>query len=576
MNLLQALEILKSPPRENATAFAPYLVCGFTPLHLGTFLSARLQQGQTARSVSLSTGIYGDLLGNLERASSMQCDALAIVIEWPDLDPRLGIRNLGGWQVDDMIDVVGTVRQRARFLQDRISQGALRHPAIVCLPTLPFPPAFYTPRTQASETELDLRQIVADLGRSLSCTRGVRVVSPQAIDEQSPLKERFDAQSEIVTGFPYKLNHASVIARLLADLISPATPKKGIIVDLDDTLWGGLAGEVGADAVSWYLEDKTQLHGIFQQFLASLASAGTLIGIASKNDPDVIDKVFDRKDILLSRERVFPVIANWSPKSESIRHIVKTWNIHPDSVVFIDDNPLEVAEVKAAFPDMECVVFPKTDAEAFWNLMIQMRDRFGKPCVAPEDSVRLKTIRDSTDFMEKLTEADASGDDFLKSVNASITFSSSKNFGDRRALDLINKTNQFNLNGRRITEAEWMQSINDPSTFILSANYADKFGALGKIAVLLGKKELDIFQVDNWVMSCRAFSRRIEYAFLKSLFDQGARKVVLCYQGTSQNKYLQEFLRAVVGREPSAELAISPDEFVARCPQLFHQVSFND
>ena len=370
------------------------------------------------------------------------------------------------------------------------------------------------------------------------------------------------------------MNHAAVIAEHLAKLISPAPPKKGIIVDLDDTLWGGLVGEVGPDAVSWHLQDKTHLHGMFQQFLASLVSSGVLIGISSKNDAGVIDKVFERKDLLLSREKVFPVIASWSAKSESVKQILATWNIHPDSVAFIDDNPLEVAEVKAAFPEMECVVFPKKDVEGLWKLMGQIRDWFGKASVLKEDALRLNSLRESTNFQSEMVQADGQGEHFLKSVNAFITFSSSKNSEDRRSLELINKTNQFNLNGRRITESEWMQRINDPSTFMLSANYVDKFGALGKIAVLLGTKETDIFHVDNWVLSCRAFSRHIEYAFLKSLFDQGAKKIVLRYEGTSRNSYLQEFLKTVSGREPSPELVLSHDEFVAHCPQLFHQVGF--
>jgi FkbH-like protein len=573
MNLLQALQLLKSPVSNEATAFSTCLACGFTPLHLGTFLSAHLRQLLSTRSISLDTGIYGDLPGNIERAAAVQYDAVAVVIEWQDLDARLGIRSLGGWQIDDIVDVVVSARKKATILQDRIWHTALRSPLVVCLPSLPLPPAFFTTRAQASEPELELRQMVAELGRSLASKSGVKVMSSQILDERSPLRDRFDPQSEILTGFPYTVSHASALAECLANLILPPTPKKAIIADLDDTLWGGLVGEIGADAVSWHLDDKTHLHGIFQQFLASLASSGSLIGIASKNDPAMIDKVFERRDLLLSKERVFPIVANWSAKSESVRQILNIWNIHPDSVVFVDDNPLEVAEVQAAFPGIEGIVFPKNDIRGFWKLLGDMRDRFGKPSVSEEDSLRLKTIRDSNTFQDNLTRP---GEDFLKSVNASIAFSSSKRPEDRRSLELINKTNQFNLNGQRITEAEWMQRINDPSTFILSANYTDKFGALGKIAVLLGKKEEDVFQVDNWVMSCRAFSRRIEYAFLKSLFDRGAKKVVLRYKGTDRNSYLQEFLKAAAGKEPSTEVSISQSEFTAHCPQLFHQVSFDD
>src|SRR5258708_40172043 len=105
---------------------------------------------------------------------------------------------------------------------------------------------------------------------------------------------RLDVQSELLSGFPYQLSHASALAELLAALVRNPIAKKGLITDLDDTLWAGILGESGVDGISWHLEQKAHIHGLNQQFLASLASAGVLIAVASKNDPALVEQAFER------------------------------------------------------------------------------------------------------------------------------------------------------------------------------------------------------------------------------------------------------------------------------------------
>ena len=118
---------------------------------------------------------------------------------------------------------------------------------------------------------------------------------------------RYDIKSDLLTGFPYTLGHASAIGELMACLIENRPPLKGLITDLDDTLWSGIVGEDGVDGISWNLDDHSQMHGVYQQFLSSLAAAGVLIGVASKNDAATVTQAFERPDLLLSKEDVFPV-----------------------------------------------------------------------------------------------------------------------------------------------------------------------------------------------------------------------------------------------------------------------------
>jgi FkbH-like protein len=573
VNLVEALEIFKQDLPADAQTLRTFLACGFTPLHLQTFLAAHLRKRLPKQRVEVKTGLYGDLAGSLERLQPSECDILAVVIEWQDLDPRLGIRSLGGWRTTDLPDIVKSASLVAARLEQALRRTSTFIPACVCLPTLPLPPLFTTPAGQAGDHELQLRQLVASFAASISGDPSIRVLNTQRLDELSPAQARLDVQSDLMAGFPYKLPHASAIAELLAALIQNPTPKKGLITDLDNTLWAGILGEVGTEGISWDLDQHTHMHGLYQQFLGSLASAGALIAVASKNDAALVAKAFERKDLIFSKDSVYPFEVHWSRKSESVQRILKTWNIGPESVVFIDDSPMEVAEVKAAFPEIECIVFPTDDYEGIWCLLKRMRDLFGKSVISEEDSIRLKSIRGAGALRESLDANGGSLDDFLQSADASIRFTFGKQAADNRAFELINKTNQFNLNGKRLTEAAWKTYLNDPATFVMAASYEDKFGPLGKIAVLLGRIQGKALRIDSWVMSCRAFSRRIEHQSLKQLFEKfDAEEIGFDYQATPRNGPLQEFFTELLGSPLSADMRLSRAAFSEKSPSLFHRV----
>lgn len=573
MNLLDALELLKRPIPEAASTQEILLECGFTPLHLKTFLAAHLRQCFPKDHIEMRTGLFGDLAGNLERAQPSGRSVVCVVIEWSDLDPRLGIRSLGGWGSREIPDIVESAHRQSERLTQLMKQLADRAPICVSTPTLPLPPIFTTRGGQAHNHECQLREITASLATSLSAYGRVRLVNPQRLEELSPLGRRFDAKAEITSGFPYRLEHASVLAELLAALIQDSPPKKGLITDLDDTLWAGILGDIGVEGISWDMADRAHLHGLYQQFLSSLASAGVLLAVASKNDRALGKRALGRSDLLLSKDSLFPLEIHWRTKSESIRRILETWNVAPVDVIFIDDSPMEVAEVRAAFPQMECVVFPKGSDQAVWDLLKRLRDCFGKVIVSPEDEIRLRSIRAALTLRSSVRERGSASDDFLRDVEATITFHLGTDARDRRAFELINKTNQFNLNGRRFSESEWLSFNQDPSAFLLTASYEDKYGPLGKISVLMGRMNGHKLYVDSWVMSCRAFSRRIEYQCLNYLFEKlDVDEIVFEYEATDRNGPLQDFFAELLGGPTRSPLSVRKDILSAKAPALFHRL----
>ena len=569
LRLTDALEIVQGAPVD-APSYRVTLACGFTPLHVQAFLAAYLQRVLPARKVSLATGLYGDLPGTLAAAADTGAQAVAVALEWSDLDARLGFRSSGSWGPAVVPDMVST----ARGALDRIGLALERIPAAIpvalCLPTLPLPPLFHTSNWQSSQAELDLRQALA--GFAARAARRCSLVNSTRLAESSPEAGRFDLNSDLALGLPYTVTHASAVGEALALLLSPPAPKKGLITDLDDTLWYGLVGEVGPDAVCWDLAGHHQVHGLYQKLLAALAEEGVLVGVASKNDPLDVQQVLKRDDLLLPAEKVYPWEVHWNAKSGSVGRILRTWNIGADSVVFVDDSPMELAQVSEGHPGIECLLFPRDDNGAAYRVLRHLRDLFGKPRLSEEDSIRLQSIRQS----EALREAGAteSVDAFLEQAEAVVSVDFALSGDDPRVLELVNKTNQFNLNGVRFAEADWRARLSEPGAVLAAITYRDKFGPLGKIAVIQGRQKGPVLEIGVWVMSCRAFSRRIEHQCLKVLFERyQAREMVFDFAPTAKNGPLQDFFALYLGGRLSGRFRLSHEQFERACPPLYHQVA---
>ena len=571
MKLLEALEIVNRLRARDARPFRLALVSGFEPLHFEVFLAAHTGSVEPLKAIQVARGLYGDLAGNLERVSPTKIDALAVVIEWQDLDPRLAIRSGGRWEPDTLPEIIQTTRRQLARIARALDRLALV-PVVVSLPTLPLPPITSNRPSCMSAFEAELRAEQTAFVRAIVDSPSLNVLAPEALDRVSPPDRRLDVKSDLLTGFPYSLDHADRLAGLLAGLIRTPVRKKGIITDLDDTLWQGILGEVGVDGVSWSLEQNAQVHGLYQKLLASLAASGTLVAVASKNDAELVAAALDRSDLLLPKDRIFPVEAHWGPKSSSVGRILEAWNVAADSVVFIDDSPMELAEVQAVFPGLACVAFPKNDPGRVWELLFDLRHQFGVTRVTAEDALRATSLRAHASFEADKREATTDFDAFLRGAKAELTLTIDQS-NDPRAFELINKTNQFNLNGGRLTEAEWNGVLADRDRFVLKAGYTDRYGPLGTIAVLVGTVNGRAVIVDHWVMSCRAFSRRIEHRCLRWLFEHfDADEVTLRFERTPRNETTRQFLAGFVGEAAAGAVRINRTLFQEKSPALYHSI----
>jgi len=192
--------------------------------------------------------------------------------------------------------------------------------------------------------------------------------------------------------------------------------------------------------------------------------------------------------------------------------------------------------------------------------------------ISETDRLRVASLRNRASIAD--VPIGVATDDFLNGIGAVLTLDYRKTASDSRPLDLVNKTNQFNLNGRRYTDQDWHAHLARDSTFLLRVSYRDKFGPLGEIAALTGRAEPAGVHVDSWVLSCRAFARRVEHQCLSRLFARfGVDSLTIDYQPTERNGPFQEFLGTF---GPVEELGQPPTlarkRFEVACPRLYHEV----
>jgi FkbH-like protein len=556
LNLRDALGLIAPQTgTELAKEYTIGLACSFTPLHLETFVRAYVIQKRPATAVGVESGIYGDLVGSIDLIGEKRPGSCLAVVEWQDLDPRLGWRETAQAPLADDEDICATARNRLDRLAIRLENLGAQCPVGLVLPTLDLPPVYRGSRHRVDALQARLHLLLAEFTARLVAAPGLRIVSTDGVaDGLTPASVR-DLRTEIRSGFPYSVDHASAVARAAIDAILPSPTKKGLITDLDDTLWRGLVGEIGADNVTWDLDSGSHVHALYQQLLARLAERGTLLAIASKNDPDIVQQALGRSDLGVGADLIYPIAVSWRPKSAAVAEILKAWNVSAADVVFVDDNPMELAEVSAKFPDITTMQFPTEDPNASADLLRALTDALWKESVTVEDGMRLATLRTAVEVEDARTNA---GDEltFLRDLAAEVTIGTGDALRQPRALELVNKTNQFNLNGRRLDETQWHEFCTRPGAVVWTVSYQDRFGPLGIISVLAGVHRDRAITVDCWVLSCRAFSRGIEHHVLRSLSEQNdVDDILLDFVPTGRNGVVAAVLK---------EFCESADDSIAR------------
>ncbi len=321
------------------------------------------------------------------------------------------------------------------------------------------------------------------------------------------------------------------------------TPAKCLILDLDNTLWGGVIGDDGIEGIQLGDDYPGSVYKSFQRRVLSLQDRGILLAIASKNDEEVVREVFDRHpDMLIRWDDLSAVRINWRPKSDNIREIAEELNIGRDSLVLFDDNPVERAEVRANLPEVHVIEVP-SDPLRYEEALISTY-AFDSVRLSAEDTARARLYseeRQRRTFRRKVQSVE----EFLQSLDMVAEVERVGPATLARAAQLVAKTNQFNLTTRRHSQAQIEAMCADPNHVVCYLRLRDRFGDMGLVAVSILIKEGSDGFIDTFVMSCRIMNRRAERALVSYLADEarraGCRRLVGEYRPTRKNAIVRSF-----------------------------------
>lgn len=316
--------------------------------------------------------------------------------------------------------------------------------------------------------------------------------------------------------------------------------KKCLVLDLDNTLWGGVIGDDGVEGIQIGHETPAaEAFTEFQKYVLSLKKCGIILAVCSKNEEEIAKSGFTHPDSVLSLEDFATFYANWSPKNENIRAIAKELNISTDSLVFIDDNSVERQLVRDTMPE---VSVPEVDPDDIFSYIraIEGAGYFEPVTISEDDFKRNDTYRENK-LRQDLAASIDNYDDFLRSLDMKAEIGSFKPVYFDRIAQLTNKTNQFNLTTRRFTRAQIEEMANNSQYITLYGRLTDKFGDNGLISVVIGERRNDEVHIILWLMSCRVLKRGMEQTMLDALVQcsSDCKKIIGYYLPTKKNKMVE-------------------------------------
>lgn len=386
-------------------------------------------------------------------------------------------------------------------------------------------------------------QFVGEIGQ----IEGVRLTDLDAVQRQVGLAASFDARHWYLYRQPFTDAFLNTAGHQLSRIImaSRRAAKKCVVLDADNTLWGGIVGEDGIDGIQIGDEFPGSAYRDFQTLLLNWRDQGVLLALASKNNEADVWEVFDRHSgMVLRREHLSAWQINWLPKAEGIPAIARTLNIGTDSLVFIDDNPMEIAYMRDARPEVTSILLPEEPAEIVSAM--QALTLFDQLDITDEDRKRADMMRAERDRDE--LGAQISHTDFLQALGLRIDLFRAQTEDLGRITQLINKTNQFNLTTIRRTLDEVRALAGSDDFRVYGLRVADKFGEYGLTGVIVAQLSPDRRQwaLDTLLLSCRVLGRGVETALIGALADdartQGAEEFVGAFIPTTKNGLAASFL----------------------------------
>ena len=368
-----------------------------------------------------------------------------------------------------------------------------------------------------------LRKINISLQDIALETKNVFIADISSLVNNEGRKHAVSAKWYITSHNVFVLDFLPVVAKCFTDILAALSGKfkKALILDLDNTMWGGIIGDDGMENIQIGELGIGLAFTQLQYWAKELKKRGILIGICSKNDEHIAKEVFEKHpDMILRMEDISIFIANWSNKGDNIKYIQEVLNIGMDSIVFIDDNPFERNLVRTMCPEATVPELPEDPAD--YLSYLQSLNLFETVSHTEEDAFRTKQYQEETKRVV-MQQSFESVDEYLASLDMEAKVESINSFNLARCAQLTQRSNQFNLTTLRYSE-EQLKKFIEKGGKALCISLKDKFGDYGLISLLLLEKADHVMEINTWIMSCRVLKRGVEELAINEAVQLGQQE----------------------------------------------------
>lgn len=390
-----------------------------------------------------------------------------------------------------------------------------------------------------------LRKLNVKLMELAQETKNAFIIDLCTIQNMYGREKVHDDKLYYIAKMPLSTSILPEVAKQILDIIKSLNGKikKCVILDLDNTLWGGIIGDDGIDNIQIGELGLGHAFSEIQMWLKELKNRGIILAVCSKNNEDTAKEPFEKHpEMVLHLDDISMFVANWNDKVSNIKYIQETINIGMDSIVFIDDNPFERNSVKAMIPEITVPYLPEDPAN--YLSYLKELNLFETASYSENDKDRTKQYQAEVGratMQSQFTDFD----EYLKSLEMEAVAHSFEKFEFPRIAQLTQRSNQFNLRTVRYTEAEIEEIAQNDNYLTLSFSLKDKFGDYGLISVvIMEKQDNETLFLNTWLMSCRVLKRGMEEFIINTIIDtakqNGYKKVIGEYIKTPKNSMVEK------------------------------------
>ena len=362
-----------------------------------------------------------------------------------------------------------------------------------------------------------LRKLNYELMNLSQANKGIYIMDLSALNNLYGTSFCFDSRLYVNADMVFSLDFLPILAKHLTDIVQSISGniKKSLILDLDNTLWGGIIGDDGIENIQIGDLGIGKAYTDLQRWIKALRQRGVILAVCSKNSSEIAMEPFIKHPDMILRMDDFAVfVANWESKVDNIKYIQRVLNIGFDSMVFLDDNPVERHFVRTRIPEITVPELPEDPTDYLYYL--RRCNLFETASFTEEDEQRTQKYREEAQ-REAARGQYGSEEDYLSDLGMAATVKAFDDFTIPRAAQLTQRTNQFNLRTIRYSEEDIRAIANSHEYLTLAFTLEDRFGNYGLVSIVILNKHSNYQWIDTWIMSCRVFNRRLEHFVMNEI-----------------------------------------------------------